>query len=66
MRDFPQLRAIGFNGRSAAKEGLRLLAGIEAGPLVALPSSSAANAGMPFAEKAAAWSRLGEFSSPQT
>lgn len=60
-RDFPQLRAIGLNGGFAAKEGMRLLSGIEGLVLVALPSSSAANAGMPLAKKAAAWSRLGEF-----
>ena len=60
-RDFPELRAIAFNGGLATKEGLRLLSGIDGLSLVALPSSSAANARMRLAEKAAVWSRLSEF-----
>ncbi len=60
-RDYPLLRAIAFNGGLAAKEGFRLLAGVEAVALIALPSSSAAYARMPFAEKTAAWARLHEF-----
>lgn len=60
-RDYPELRAIAFNGGRAASDGLRLLDGIEGVELIALPSSSAANARMPFAEKAAAWALLGEF-----
>ena len=61
-RDYPQLEAIAFNGGRAAKDGLRLLAGVEGLSLHALPSSSGL-ARMPFAEKAVAWIRLGEFCS---
>jgi hypoxanthine-DNA glycosylase len=61
LHDFPELRAIGFNGATAAAIGRRL---VGAAPprvaLVDLPSSSAANTG-PLAEKAAAWARLREF-----
>ena len=60
-RDYPLLRAIAFNGGLAAKEGFRLLAGVKSIELIALPSSSAAYARMPFAEKAAAWARLRDF-----
>ena len=60
-RQYPQLRAIGFNGGHAAREGLRLLAGTQGIELIALPSSSAANARMPFEQKAAAWARLRDF-----
>ena len=59
-RDFPELRAIAFNGGAAAQAGRRLIgtpAGIE---LIDLPSSSAANT-QSFAAKAARWSRLAEF-----
>lgn len=62
--DFPQLKAIGFNGATAAAAGRKLL-----GPapvslaLIDLPSSSAANT-RPFLEKAADWSVLKEFVGP--
>jgi hypoxanthine-DNA glycosylase len=60
-REFPKLEAIAFNGGLAAREGQRLLAGVKGLSLHALPSSSAANAGMPLAQKAAAWARIREF-----
>lgn len=60
-RDYPDLRAIAFNGGLAAREGRRLLAGVAGLELIALPSSSAAYASMPFAEKAAAWARLKQY-----
>ena len=63
-RDYPELKAIAFNGGRAAKDGLRLLAGVEGLKLLALPSSSAANARMPLAEKARAWAALGQFLRP--
>jgi TDG/mug DNA glycosylase family protein len=63
-RDYPQLKAIAFNGGRAAKDGFRLLAGARGLNLIALPSSSAAYARMPFAEKALAWARLKEFVQP--
>ena len=56
----PELRAVGFNGKTAARIGLPQLA--EAGlALIPLPSSSPANAAMPLAEKEKMWSSLGEF-----
>jgi hypoxanthine-DNA glycosylase len=55
----PELRAVGFNGRTAAKVGRRLLAALPDRPaLLDLPSSSPAYAGMPFAEKRARWAAL--------
>lgn len=62
-RDYPALEAIAFNGRLAAKTGLRLLAGVEEVSLHALPSSSAANTA-PFDSKAAAWAVLAQFLLP--
>jgi TDG/mug DNA glycosylase family protein len=60
-QDYPELRAIAFNGGLAAKEGMRLLAGAQGLDLIALPSSSAANARMPLAKKAEAWARLRQY-----
>jgi double-stranded uracil-DNA glycosylase len=61
LHDFPDLRAIAFNGSTAAAAGRRL---IGAPPpvltLIDLPSSSAANT-RAFEDKAAAWSALGQF-----
>ena len=56
----PQLRAVGFNGQASARIGMPLLAGMDLA-LIALPSSSPANASMPLAEKEKLWSRLGDF-----
>jgi TDG/mug DNA glycosylase family protein len=61
LHDFPKLRAIAFNGSTAAGIGRKLIG--EAPPevsLIDLPSSSAANT-RSFAEKAAVWAALGEF-----
>jgi double-stranded uracil-DNA glycosylase len=61
LRDFPDLRAVAFNGAAAAAAGRKLIG--EPPPsliLIDLPSSSAANT-RPFAEKAAAWTRIAEF-----
>lgn len=56
----PALRAIGFNGATAAKIGRKAL-----GPthltLIDLPSSSPAHAAMSFAQKAERWKYLREF-----
>ena len=61
LGDFPDLRAIAFNGATAASIGRRL---IGEGParvtLIDLPSSSAANT-RACDEKAAAWARLADF-----
>jgi hypoxanthine-DNA glycosylase len=64
LHDFPDLKAIAFNGSTAALAGRKLIG--EPPPrltLVDLPSSSAANT-RPFAEKAAAWDALGQFVRP--
>ena len=61
LRDFPQLRAIAFNGATAAAAGRKLIGDPPRQvSLIDLPSSSAANT-KPLADKAAAWSRLAEF-----
>ena len=61
LRDFPDLRAIAFNGTTAASAGRKLLGSPPPElTLIDLPSSSAANT-RPFSEKAATWSRLREF-----
>jgi len=60
VASLPQLRAVAFNGATAAKSGRRVLAGLEGLSLIDLPSSSPAHT-RPFAEKAEAWSRLGDF-----
>lgn len=56
----PDLRAVGFNGSTAARIGMAQLAGTGLS-LIALPSSSPAFAAMPLAEKEKLWSQLGEF-----
>jgi TDG/mug DNA glycosylase family protein len=55
--DFPELRALAFNGSTAATAGRRLLGTAEGLTLIELPSSSAANT-RPFAQKAEAWAVL--------
>jgi len=58
----PELRAVGFNGGTAARVGRRRLGGeAQRLALVDLPSSSPAHAGMSFAEKRVRWSRLCDF-----
>ena len=54
----PRLRAVAFNGQTAAKIGRAQLADIAAPALIDLPSSSAAYT-LPFAAKAARWAMLG-------
>jgi hypoxanthine-DNA glycosylase len=55
----PALRAVGFNGGTAARIGRRQLAGRGPGlALLDLPSSSPAHAGMPFAAKLERWRAL--------
>ncbi len=56
----PLLRAIAFNGGTAARLGRRSLTPRSKIDLIDLPSSSPANT-RPLAEKAAAWATLGEF-----
>jgi TDG/mug DNA glycosylase family protein len=61
LHDYPELRAIAFNGSTAVSAGRKLIGDPPARiVLIDLPSSSAANT-RAFSEKAAAWSLLGEF-----
>ncbi|MEO6153016.1 MAG: DNA-deoxyinosine glycosylase [Croceibacterium sp.] len=55
-----QLRAVGFNGGTAAKIGMPQLAHT-ALTLIPLPSSSPAHAAMPLGEKQKLWARLAQF-----
>ena len=57
----PRLRAVAFNGQTAARLGRLVLSGIEGLLLVDLPSSSPAYAAMPFEAKRARWARLADF-----
>ena len=59
-RDFLELRALAFNGSTAAAAGRKLLGAADGLSLVELPSSSAANT-RPFAEKAMAWASIAKF-----
>ena len=64
LQDFPDLRAIAFNGSTAAIAGRKLIGKPPpAITLIDLPSSSAANT-TSFAEKAAAWAALRNFVVP--
>lgn len=64
LHDYPRLRAIAFNGTTAATVGRKLIGRPPAHvSLIDLPSSSAANT-RPLVEKAGAWSRLAQFCSP--
>jgi double-stranded uracil-DNA glycosylase len=61
LHDFPDLRAIAFNGATAARIGRKLVGEPPPGiTLLDLPSSSAANT-RTLRDKAAAWARLSEF-----
>ena len=64
LKDFADLRAIAFNGSTAASGGRRLIGDpLPQIALVDLPSSSAANT-RKFEEKAAAWAALAQFVLP--
>jgi len=64
LNDFPDLRAIAFNGTTAAAIGRRLIGEPPPGlTLFDLPSSSAANTAA-FTHKLSAWSRLAHFCAP--
>ena len=61
LRDFPDVRALAFNGAAAAKAGRKVIGEPPPGvTLIDLPSSSAANT-MPFSEKARAWAVVATF-----
>ena len=56
----PELRAVGFNGKTSARIGMPQLAHTELA-LIPLPSSSPAHASMRLAEKEKLWDQLREF-----
>ena len=56
----PELRAVGFNGKTSAKIGMPQLAHTDLA-LIPLPSSSPAHATMRLAEKEKLWGQLREF-----
>lgn len=58
VADLPQLRAVAFNGATAAKIGRRSLVGTQGLTLIDLPSSSPAHATRSFVDKAQAWAVL--------
>ena len=60
VASLPELRAIAFNGATAAKIGRRTL-GETTLPLIDLPSSSPANARLSFAAKGEIWGRLRDY-----
>ena len=60
VADLPQLRAVGFNGKTSHKIGMPQLTHTDIA-LVPLPSSSPAYAAMPVAEKEKRWLALREF-----
>jgi TDG/mug DNA glycosylase family protein len=60
LQDHPEVRAIAFNGGTAAKLGRKLIPEPAGITLIDLPSSSAAFT-RPLADKAVVWSRLAEF-----
>ena len=65
LQQFPEIRAIVFNGAAAEKYFHKLVVPILPGSsgieLVRMPSTSPANAGMSFDQKLAAWRRLLEY-----
>lgn len=60
VTSLPELRAVAFNGGTAARIGRKLLGGTTGPTLIDLPSSSPAYT-LPFARKAEAWRRIAEF-----
>jgi hypoxanthine-DNA glycosylase len=60
VANLPQLRAVGFNGKTSATIARPQLAGSDLA-LLDLPSSSPAYASMPFAEKRERWLELQQF-----
>lgn len=57
----PNLKAVAFNGATAAKAGRKVLAEVEGLTLIDLPSSSPAHATRTLAEKAVRWAVLKDF-----
>jgi hypoxanthine-DNA glycosylase len=63
MATHPRLRAVAFNGQTAAKLGRPALGGLDGLMLIDLPSSSPAYT-LPFAWKVERWAELGPLASP--
>ena len=63
LHDYPDLKAIGFNGGKSAAIGRKLLGDQDKVAMIDLPSSSPAHT-RPFAEKAEAWAQLAAFCCP--
>ncbi|MFL6781478.1 MAG: DNA-deoxyinosine glycosylase [Sphingomicrobium sp.] len=63
LHDFPALKAIAFNGATAAAIGRKLIGTGHRLTLIDLPSSSAANT-RAIDDKAAAWAQLARFCGP--
>ena len=61
VADLPALRAIAFNGATAARIGRKELGEARGLTLIDLPSSSPAYASLPFDKKRAAWRALSAF-----
>lgn len=62
IHSLPDLRAVAFNGASSARIGLRRLAPFsDRLTLLPLPSSSPANAAVPYEAKRDAWRGIGRF-----
>ena len=57
----PGLKAVAFNGATAAKGGRKILTGVEGLTLIDLPSSSPAHASRTLSEKAESWAILKTF-----
>lgn len=57
----PSLRAVAFNGATAARLGRRALGERPGAALIDLPSSSAAHARQPFEEKLARWTTIAPY-----
>lgn len=57
----PELRAIAFNGATAARIGRRQLAGVCGLALIDLPSSSPAYASLPYTKKREVWLGLSAY-----
>lgn len=62
----PDLRAVAFNGATAAKIGRRALAGHTGLTLIDLPSTSPAHAAMSAAATAARWAELAPYLQSET